>query len=82
MATSIVYLGSGSDSDMLCTMARNRLDFLCLLAIGYDEICRGDLLLLPPNHNKDKLFVKPNLPFALGWEILSTPLFLSLERRL
>lgn len=61
--TRIVHLGSGSGSDMLCMLARNGLDFLRLLAIGYDEICWAELLRSPPNHDKDELFVKPNLPF-------------------
>ncbi|MGN6985502.1 SMI1/KNR4 family protein [Neisseria sp. P0008.S010] len=61
--TRIVHLGSGSGSTMLCTLAQNGLDFLRLLAIGYDEICWDSELPLPPNHDKDELFVKPNLPF-------------------
>ena len=46
--TRIVHLGSGSGSQMLCTLASNGLDFLRLLAIGYDEICWDDILSLPP----------------------------------
>jgi len=46
--TRIVHLGSGSGSTMLCTLAQNGLDFLRLLAIGYDEICWGFELPLPP----------------------------------
>ena len=61
--TRIVHLGSGSGSTMLCTLAQNGLDFLRLLAIGYDEICWDSELPLPPNHDEDELFVKPNLPF-------------------
>lgn len=61
--TRIVHLGSGSGSAMLCTLAQNGLDFLRLLAIGYDEICWDSELPLPPNHDEDELFVKPNLPF-------------------
>ena len=48
---------------MLCTLAQNGLDFLRLLAIGYDEICWDSELPQPPNHDEDGLFVKPNLPF-------------------
>ena len=61
--TRIVHLGSGSGSQMLCTLASNGLDFLRLLAIGYDEICWDDILSLPPNSNKEELQVEPNLPF-------------------
>ena len=61
--TRIVHLGSGSGSQMLCTLASNALDFLRLLAIGYDEICWDDILSLPPNSNKEELQVEPNLPF-------------------
>ena len=59
--TRIVHLGSGSGSQMLCTLASNGLDFLRLLAIGYDEICWDDILSLPPNSNKEELQVEPNL---------------------
>ena len=50
--TRIVHLGSGSGSTMLCTLAQNGLDFL----------------RLPPNHDEDELFVKPNLPFRTWME--------------
>jgi hypothetical protein len=35
----IVHLGSGSGSISVGTMTRSPLDFLTLLAVGYDEIC-------------------------------------------
>lgn len=44
----IVHLGSGSGSIMTCVLANHPLDFLRLLAIGYDEICWGENLALPP----------------------------------
>jgi len=37
----IVHLGSGSGSTMVCVLTDNALDFLRLLAIGYEEICWG-----------------------------------------
>jgi hypothetical protein len=38
----IVHMGSGSGSIMVCVLANDAVDFLRLLAIGYDEICWGD----------------------------------------
>ncbi|HVT82859.1 MAG TPA: hypothetical protein VHM90_19630, partial [Phycisphaerae bacterium] len=35
----IVHLGSGSGSTMVCVLTEDPVDFLRLLAIGYDEIC-------------------------------------------
>ena len=37
----IVHLGSGSGSTMVCVLADTALDFLRLLAVGYEEICWG-----------------------------------------
>ena len=34
-----VHLGSGSGSTLLCTLTEDPIDFLRLLAIGYDELC-------------------------------------------
>jgi hypothetical protein len=39
----IVHLGSGSGSTMLCTLAADPVDFLRLLAIGYDEISAPEI---------------------------------------
>ena len=61
--TQIVHIGSGSGSMMTCILVKNALDFLRLLAIGYDEICWDDMLSLPPNSNKEELQVEPNLLF-------------------
>ena len=61
--TRIVHLGSGSGSQMLCTLASNALDFLRLLAIGYDEICWDEEYSSPPNSNKDNTFVHPNIQY-------------------
>lgn len=35
----VVHLGSGSGSLLTCVLAEDAVDFLRLLAIGYDEIC-------------------------------------------
>lgn len=40
--TKIVHLGSGSGSVMVGVMADDPVDFLRLLAIGYDELCWAD----------------------------------------
>ena len=42
----IVHLGSGSGSVMMGVMVDNPIDFLRLLAIGYDELC------WPENHHR------------------------------
>lgn len=44
----IVHLGSGSGSTLLCVLAADAVDFLRLLAIGYEEICWPDELDAPP----------------------------------
>lgn len=44
----IVHLGSGSGSTMVCVLAEDPIDFLRLLAIGYDEICWGREFHQPP----------------------------------
>ena len=61
--TKIVHMGSGSGSTMTCVLTRNGLDFLRLLAIGYDEICWSEAFSSPPNSDEDELFVHPNEPF-------------------
>jgi hypothetical protein len=38
-ATHIVHMGSGSGSGLVCVLGDEAVDFLRLLAIGYDEIC-------------------------------------------
>lgn len=37
--TLVVHLGSGSGSTLACVLGDDAVDFLRLLAIGYDEIC-------------------------------------------
>ena len=61
--TQIVHIGSGSGSMMTCILVKNPLDFLRLLAIGYDEICWDEDYPLPPNSNKDNTFVHPNTQY-------------------
>lgn len=60
----IVHIGSGSGSILACDLADNAVDFLRLLAIGYDEI--SDLsssnVSLRPNEIK-KDIVHPNTEF-------------------
>ena len=55
----IVHLGSGSGSTMCCVLADDPVDFLRLIAVGYDEICWGDAFPKPPSANPD-LLVQPN----------------------
>lgn len=58
----IVHLGSGSGSTMVCVLAENALDFLRLIAIGYDEICWNDNFNETPEEtfNDNYMVVKPN----------------------
>jgi len=61
--TQIVHIGSGSGSMMTCILVKNVLDFLRLLAIGYDEICWDEYYPLPPNSDKNEMFVHPNTQY-------------------
>ncbi|MDO7850502.1 hypothetical protein [Hymenobacter convexus] len=58
----IVHLGSGSGSLLNCVLADNSIDFLRLLAIGYDEICWDDAFSASPQDN-DEFVVQPNIEF-------------------
>jgi hypothetical protein len=58
----IVHLGSGSGSCLVCVLATDPVDFLRLLAIGYDEICWSEEFAFPPNHESD-FKVQPHLEF-------------------
>lgn len=58
----IVHLGSGTGSDMICLLCDDPVDFLRLIAIGYDEICWGEYFDDPPNSDGE-FIVEPNLPF-------------------
>ena len=60
----IIHMGSGSGSMLSCVLADNALDFLRLLAIGYDEICWDEDFAYPPNEKPNADFiVKPNIQF-------------------
>ena len=61
----IVHLGSGSGSTMVCVLADDAVDFIRLLAIGYDEICWNSELARPPNSGgAERAFVvHPNTKF-------------------
>jgi hypothetical protein len=48
-AQKIVHLGSGSGSTLVCVLATDAVDFIRLLAIGYDEICWNQEFSAPPN---------------------------------
>ena len=61
--TQIVHIGSGSGSVMTCILVKNGLDFLRLLAIGYDEICWDEYYPLPPNSNQNEMFIHPNTKY-------------------
>lgn len=61
----IVHLGSGSGSLTTCVLASDPVDFLRLLAIGYDELCWGSNFAEPPNSAAldASTYVHPNQPF-------------------
>jgi hypothetical protein len=61
----IVHLGSGSGSTLVCVLADDPVDFLRLLAIGYDEVCWDEQFANPPNEPIEKvdLIVHPNIRF-------------------
>ena len=62
--TQIVHMGSGSGSILCCVLADNAIDFLRLLAIGYDEICWNELYEFSPNEQEGVDFiVHPNVEF-------------------
>jgi len=54
----IVHMGSGSGSTLTCVLADDAVDFLRLLAIGYDEICWGGFSSAP--HHDDHSSPKHN----------------------
>lgn len=60
----IVHLGSGSGSVLVCVLADDPVDFLRLLAIGYDEICWPDQFSVSPNRDPSKgEVILPNLEY-------------------
>ena len=58
----IVHLGSGSGSTLVCVLAEDPVDFLRLIAIGYDEICWSEAFSRPPSQD-DGLVVHPHTQF-------------------
>ena len=62
--TKIVHMGSGSGSILTCVLADKAVDFLRLLAIGYDEICWDEDYPYPPNESPNsEVIIKPNVDF-------------------
>ncbi|EDM25670.1 hypothetical protein LNTAR_13012 [Lentisphaera araneosa HTCC2155] len=59
----IIHMGSGSGSVLCCVLAEDPIDFLRLLAIGYDEICWNSEFSYPPNSDPDECHIKPNIEF-------------------
>lgn len=53
-AQQIVHMGSGSGSTTVCLLGRSPLDFLRLLAIGYDELCWSSQWGRPPVGEDDE----------------------------
>lgn len=60
--TKIVHMGSGSGSSLCCVLTDNGIDFLRLLAIGYDEICWDEYFDKKPSDITD-FRVEPNIKF-------------------
>ncbi len=58
----VVHMGSGSGSTLSCVLGENIVDFIRLLAIGYDEICWDEYFSMQPKEVKE-FVVKPNLKF-------------------
>jgi hypothetical protein len=64
----IVHLGSGSGSMMMGVLVNNAVDFLRLLAIGYDELCWPESHHKTPHdifaeENEDELEDDPDMQF-------------------
>ena len=58
----IVHIGGGAGSLLACVLADDPVDFLRLLAIGYDEICWNEYFSQPPNSGRG-FFVHPNVEY-------------------
>ncbi|SFD22093.1 SMI1/KNR4 family protein [Pragia fontium] len=58
----IVHMGSGSGSILSCVLADNMVDFLRLMAIGYDELCWNEEYPYPPNspESASGIYIYPN----------------------
>lgn len=79
--TKIVHLGTGSGSMLYGLIAENAVDFLRLIAIGYDEICWEDELKAPPRKTAPNIqfqnWVRTNFQVEIpqtGSEIVTYPL--------
>jgi hypothetical protein len=61
----IVHIGLGSGSTLVCVLADDPVDFLRLLAIGYDEVCWGEEFSKPPNTDleDDEMLIHPNFEY-------------------
>lgn len=77
-AIKIVHLGSGSGSTMFGVLLDDPIDFLRLLAIGYDELCWPEQHELTPEQvfdayaREDDEFVPPESPAKLRDWVQST----------
>lgn len=62
---SIVHLGSGSGSVLACVLADDPVDFLRLVAIGYDELCWDEEFDRTPAEaaKRSGMVIEPNIPF-------------------
>ncbi|RZQ52917.1 SMI1/KNR4 family protein [Pseudoalteromonas phenolica] len=84
----IVHVGSGSGSTLACILASDAVDFLRLIAIGYDEICWNEDFSMTASESfkRNEFVVKPNLKFQdwlvhefnttipkTGLEVVKTP---------
>ncbi len=75
----VVHMGSGSGSTLTCVLGENVIDFIRLLAIGYDEICWDEYFSMQPNRIEE-FIVQPNVKFqnwvkkTFGVEIPKTAL--------
>ena len=61
----IVHIGSGSGSMLACVLCDDPLDFLRLIAIGYDEICWNEDFEYTPSEifKNSKFLVQPNIKY-------------------
>jgi hypothetical protein len=59
--TQVVHMGSGSGSLLTCVLGEDPVDFLRLIAIGYDEICWSEDWDAPPEPESGRTSV--NEPF-------------------
>lgn len=58
-AQQIVHMGSGSGSLLTGVMVRTPIDFLRLLAVGYDELCWTEVFNLTPEQAAEQAGYEP-----------------------